>query len=124
MTLTDRPTTDAGDDLMRYPLEIEVEPDGPAATLRLVGHLDLNTTGTLWSCLEALDPAYKVVTLDLSRMSFLDSSGLGQLVHARRAFAVEMRELRLRNPSDHARFVFELTGLSDLIEAETETSEV
>lgn len=116
MTLTDRPSTDDPDDLLGFPLEIEVAPDGAEVTLRLLGHLDLNTTGTLWSCLEGLDPAYQVVTLDLSRMSFLDSSGLGQLVHARRTFAVDRRELRLRNPSDHARFVFELTGLSDLVD--------
>jgi anti-anti-sigma factor len=102
-------------DALRYPLEIAVEPEGDTVVLRLVGHLDLSTTSTLWSCLEALDGRFREVELDLSRMTFLDSTGLGQLINARRAFAREGRALSLRHPSHHARFVFELTGLGDLI---------
>jgi anti-sigma B factor antagonist len=105
---------DALDDL-RFPLEVSVEPAGDAVVLRLIGHLDLSTTATLWSCLETLDSRVSEVELDLSRMSFLDSTGLGQLINARRRFAAEGRVLVLRHPSDHARFVFDLTGLGDLI---------
>ena len=105
---------DALDDL-RYPLEVAVEPDGDSVVLRLIGHLDLSTTGTLWSCLDALDPRVGRVELDLSRMTFLDSTGLGQLINARRRFAADGRTLVLRHPSEHARFVFDLTGLGDLI---------
>jgi anti-anti-sigma factor len=110
MAVADDPLDD-----LRYPLEVQVEPAGDAVVLRLVGHLDLSTTGTLWSCLDALDPRFVDVELDLSRMSFLDSTGLGQLINARRRFATEGRSLVLRHPSDHARFVFDLTGLGDLI---------
>jgi anti-sigma B factor antagonist len=102
-------------DAMHYPLEVSVEPVGDTVVLRLVGHLDISTTATLWSCLDALDPRFGEVELDLSRMSFLDSTGLGQLINARRRFADEGRVLVLRHPSDHARFVFDLTGLGDLI---------
>jgi anti-sigma B factor antagonist len=102
-------------DALRYPLEIAVEPAADAVVLRLIGHLDLSTTATLWSCLETLDPHFREVELDLSRMSFLDSTGLGQLINARRSFARDGRSLALRHPSDHARFVFDLTGLGDLI---------
>jgi anti-sigma B factor antagonist len=102
-------------DALQYPLEIAVEPDGDTVVLRLVGHLDLSTSATLWSCLETLDHRFREVELDLSQMSFLDSTGLGQLINAGRDFAREGRTLALRHPSDHARFVFDLTGLGDLI---------
>jgi hypothetical protein len=48
-------------------------------------------------------------------VSFLDSTGVGALVRARRESEVRLRTLSVRNPSQRARFVLEVAGLTDLL---------
>lgn len=95
---------------------VEVLPDHAAVVLRLIGSLDLGSVPTLSACLDQIDPEFQVVALDLADLRFIDSTGIGTLVQARRALAVDLRTLIVRNPSERARFVLELTGLGDLIE--------
>lgn len=96
-------------------LTVTVAPNGPSARLHLEGQLDVATVSTLRSCLDQLDPAFRTVLVDLGGVSFIDSTGLGALVAARRSFETSSRALLFCNPSERSRFVFELTGLGDLI---------
>ncbi|HJS92977.1 MAG TPA: STAS domain-containing protein [Solirubrobacteraceae bacterium] len=81
-----RPTRDPGQDLPAaggrgFELRERVEADG---TLRLTlrGDLDLPVTGTLSARLEELKTEGRPVRLDLSQLTFIDSSGLQALIVA------------------------------------------
>ena len=99
-------------------LEIEVVPEDGTVTLVLRGELDMATVGTLRSCLDATDGAFRRVTLDLRHLRFMDSSGIGALAEANRRFAREGRELVLRSPRGLVADVVEIAGLSTVMAVE------
>jgi anti-sigma B factor antagonist len=95
-------------------LKIEVRPDRTTphrVAVVLRGEIDLSTVQAIRSVLEVLDPAQRLVVLDLSGVTFIDSMGIGLLVEIRRRFGPEFRELVLRAPSEQVRQVLEITGL-------------
>jgi len=72
----------------REPLEVEQSVDVDGATrLRLLGELDLSVSGDLAERLRELRRAGENVRLDLSKLEFIDSSGIRTLV-------TELREAR------------------------------
>ncbi|MDP9071229.1 MAG: STAS domain-containing protein [Actinomycetota bacterium] len=60
-------------------LDIDVEDDPPVRTVRLVGDLDASTAGQYREATAYLWPNGHLV-IELSRLSFLDSAGLGALI--------------------------------------------
>ena len=101
-------------------LEIVALP-GPQTTVSLAGELDPATAPELEARLTALaaDPAVTSVVIDLSQISFLDSSGLRVLVAANQDLRARSADLVLRGPSANVRRVLQVTGLSDLITVES-----
>jgi anti-anti-sigma factor len=96
------------------PLTIEAVRSGTELILRLVGRLDIETVGTLRASLERIDPLF-TIALDLSGLSFVDSSGIGEFVRARRTAEDAGSVLVLRDPNERTRFLLDLTGLEGLI---------
>lgn len=82
--------------------------------VRLVGELDIARTDWVLALLTGLDRA--VVRVDLSRLSFLDASGLSTFVRARRVLAARGQLLELTGANAMVRRVFELAGLATLLE--------
>ncbi|MCU1497917.1 MAG: hypothetical protein JWM47_1870 [Acidimicrobiales bacterium] len=78
--------------------------------LHAVGEIDLQTRGVLAEALEQLR-AGPPPTLDLSGVTFMDSSGLAVLVNA----AVADDRLRVRDPSPIVQRVIQATGLDDVL---------
>ena len=60
--------------------------------------------------------------LDLSGVTFLDSTGIGVLVRARNRLLAAGGELILRSPSGIVRDVLEIVGLGDWIETVAHTN--
>lgn len=58
---------------------------GEASTLELAGELDLASAPALESCLEELCASAREVVIDLSRVSFADSTGLAVLMRTQDA---------------------------------------
>ena len=80
------------------------------------GDIDITTA----PCLEqALDAAIRTsrgaFVLDLTDVEFLDSSALHALLRARALLAREDRALAIVCPPGHARRLFELAGIADLL---------
>ncbi len=101
------------------PLDLTVETareDGEIL-VRLTGELDMYTSPTLQERLEQLiaEAASQVVVLDLSQLTFIDSSGLSAMVMASRRLRDRGGELSLSGPSPAARRVLEITGISTVI---------
>ena len=99
------------------PLTIEIRPDGRKVTLVLAGELDLGTADTLRVCLQQLDEGYDELVVDLSGLSFLDSTGLGLLVATRHAIAEREQPgtMVLRNPEGNVRRVLEVSGVDQVL---------
>lgn len=86
---------------------------GGAAVVSPVGELDAYTAPELQEQLHRLadDDAIETLVVDLTRVSFLDSSALGVLVGALRRMREGNGELRLVEPRATVRRIFELTLL-------------
>jgi anti-sigma B factor antagonist len=92
-----RVSTDEGDD---------------GTVLRVVGEVDVYTSPALRDELYRLiDTGAPRVTLDLSGMEFIDSSGLGVFVGALKRVRERSSELELRGVQPSTRKVLEITGL-------------
>ena len=82
-------------------------------TVVVRGELDDYTAPRLRECFgEALEAGAKRVVVDLSKMSFIDSTGIGALVGGLKRFRSVGGDLELDSPSRSAYRVLELTGLT------------
>ena len=93
--------------------------------IELRGELDLSTVGKVEEELRRVEgDSPKVVVLDLSGLSFLDSSGLRCLVRAdERAKESGMRFVLVRGPAAVQK-VFEITRLEERLEIVDDASEL
>ena len=91
---------------------MEDDTTGPIVTAS--GQLDLAVNDALRDVLARLDGA---VIVDLSNVTFIDSSAIGVLVGAQTRLTEAGGTLRLRNPQDLPRRVLEIVGLADWIES-------
>jgi stage II sporulation protein AA (anti-sigma F factor antagonist) len=78
-----------------------------------VGELDLAVTEVLSDAIAAVEAPALVI--DLSGLTFIDSSGLKVLVAAKRRFDQEGGKLRVEGAEGSVRRVFELAGLADVL---------
>ena len=98
-------------------LEIETEVTDGLARIALKGELDLSTVNKVEEELESLEASgASLIVLDLSRLSFLDSTGLRCLVTAdQRAKEAGRRLVLVRGP-DAVQRVFTITRLEERLE--------
>lgn len=97
---------------------------GPAVRLAAEGDLDVRTAPDLQrEVSRALDGASGDVELDLSGVTFLDSSALGALVEIKRVVEDDGRALRVVGVSTKVMRVLELTGLDVLFFSEDEADD-
>jgi anti-sigma B factor antagonist len=111
--------TDLGE-LTGESLTIEVGTESGAVVLALAGELDLATTPRLAAALaeDAVAGAARVV-LDLGRLSFMDSTGLGLIVRADRELRDGGRALVLRNLQAQVSRLLQLSGTLDRLTVES-----
>ena len=96
-----------------------VEEDG-AIVIHVSGEIDIQTCERLRDVVEPhLGPAQTIV-LDLSRVTFADSSMVNTIVQARGRLTEDGGSLVLRNPSDAVRRVLSLTEAESLVAREVE----
>jgi len=66
-----------------------------------------------------LTPEHLILEIDLSKITFIDSSGLGALISLHRAMADRSGQLKLINPSAVCRQILELTRINRALEIVT-----
>jgi len=82
--------------------------------VEVAGEVDMATSPQVTEAVEAAPDGCRRVVVDLSEVTFLDSSGLNSLVGSRRSLGARGIELRVVSPSDHVvRRVFEIAQLTD-----------
>jgi anti-anti-sigma factor len=96
---------------------LKVDDAGPrgAPGVALHGEVDIGTVQDLEVALDAaIRESHGAFIIDLSDVSFLDSSGLHLLLRARSLLGREDRALALICPAGPVRRVLELSGTADL----------
>jgi anti-anti-sigma factor len=95
------------------PFRCEVIPERDAVRVRPVGEIDLATAGQVARALR--DAACAEVVLDLSAVSFIDSSGIRMILEARDASLERGSRLSLLPGPPAVQRAFDITGLTALL---------
>jgi anti-sigma B factor antagonist len=96
---------------------IVVDSDGAESVVRVEGELDLATAGELWAAVERAVGDGGRLVFDLSRVTFIDSSGLGVLIRAHQLLDGHGR-LVVRAPLPQARRLFQSAGVDSMFAVE------
>jgi anti-sigma B factor antagonist len=91
---------------------VAVTSEGRSASVVVTGEVDIATVVTLRSALEeALTSKPDSLTVDLTAVTFIDSTGLAALVKAGRALPDPARLTVVLEPESYPRVIFDATGL-------------
>jgi anti-anti-sigma factor len=98
-------------------LDVQMETSAAQVILRVAGRL---TAGESLMCLrERIDPlfdrGFERIVVELSRVSYLDSAGLGELLRARAHALEHGTALVVREPSTQVASLLRLTGLDAVL---------
>ncbi|MBV8462828.1 MAG: STAS domain-containing protein [Acidimicrobiales bacterium] len=89
--------------------------DGAAATVIVEGDIDIVESDQLEQLLlDLVEEGYHEIVVDLQRVAFIGSTGLGSLVAGQNQLAARGGELRLRAPTPSVRRVLSITALDQL----------
>ena len=94
------------------------EPDEGVLVIALSGEVDLGTVLPVRDAARAATESgeYRCIVFDLTKLDFLDSSGLRVLVETHNKMAAAGGLMRIVNTSSGIAKVFELTGLDRVFE--------
>ena len=86
-----------------------------AYEIHLLGELDMSTASKLRERLLSVgDDGPTHVTVDLSKLAFVDSTGLSVLVTGLKRIRQQGGDMALRSPTPGTRRVLEITGLTEV----------
>ena len=97
-------------------LVVEVVVDGTDVHVTVVGEIDAASAAPLKRRLEeVIESTSGAVVLNMSGVSFIDSTGLSALLNLRQHLAERHRTLTLRDVSAPTRQLLKLTGLGTML---------
>lgn len=103
-------------DELPYGLPLAVTVEGDSLVVYLRGEIDIsNAEGLPATLLAAADGSDTSVVIDIAEVTFLDSSGLRAILMCEATLSREDIRLKVRNPSEQSRRVFEISGLRHLL---------
>ncbi len=95
---------------------VDIEMQTDAVLVTPVGDVDILTAPELGEALRtAVDAGMRTVVVDLSRVPFMDSAGLGQLALLAREVEQGTVEVQLRNPVPVVAKILKLTRLDSVL---------
>jgi anti-sigma B factor antagonist len=97
--------------------EIDVTEDDESTLVRVTGEIDLATSPQLREALDrAIGDGVALVRLDMTGVTFLDSSGISVLVDAQQRLQDDSARLVLHGVGDRIKRVLEISGLGSFFE--------
>ena len=99
-------------------MTINVERDFELVTLEITGRLDTTTAPNLDSVINELPEDTKELVFDMSGVEYISSAGIRVLLRAYKKMNTNQGKARIENINDIVREVFEMTGLSEMINEE------
>jgi anti-sigma B factor antagonist len=100
-------------------ISFEISIDEHAADYSVIsvrGEVDLHSSPRLERAIERGSEGVKAVVVDMSDISFMDSTVLSAFMQAREELGERGISLRLVSPSSSVKRLFEITGLGDYFE--------
>ncbi|GAA3449433.1 STAS domain-containing protein [Dactylosporangium matsuzakiense] len=105
--------------------ELEARRHEGRVHLVLTGELDLDSAPSLLTAVvQELEAGVREVVVDLTHLSFIDSSGLGTLVGCWRRAKNAGATLVVANPNEDVRVTLEITGLDQILPITNEPVEL
>ncbi|MRH43619.1 anti-sigma factor antagonist [Aquibacillus halophilus] len=97
-------------------LEVEVLEEGSTTNVLLIGEIDAYTVPKLKEALLPLtEREGQLVEVNLERVNYMDSTGLGVFISALKSTKEHKSELHLIGLQDRVKRLFEITGLDSII---------
>lgn len=91
--------------------------EGDVRVVEVAGELDISTVQHLRSVLnQAAEQAVHRLVVDLRGVSFVDSVGVGALLHTKRRLGQEARMAVVLAPQSYARVIFDVVGADSLVD--------
>ena len=112
--------SDAGElpDVDAHDFHLGVEPlTDHASLVTVAGELDLSTVPALRGALTgALDRGITSLVVDLTEVTFVDSVGVGAILHTKRRLGADGVLAVVLAPSTYARVIFDVVGADAVVE--------
>jgi AraC family transcriptional regulator, regulatory protein of adaptative response / methylphosphotriester-DNA alkyltransferase methyltransferase len=101
-------------DWFATPFAIAIEQGAGEAVVKLAGELDIATVGSVRQALEALrDRDVRLLTIDLSQLEFIDSTGLQVLLELDAEQRADGFQMRIRRGTRAVQHIFAIAGVAD-----------
>ena len=97
-------------------MTINVERDFELVTLEITGRLDTTTAPNLESVINELSKDTKELVFDMSGVEYISSAGIRVLLGAYKKINSAQGKTRIEKANEMVREVFEMTGLSEMLE--------
>lgn len=98
-------------------MQINIEEKGGVTVVKVIGDIDINTSPEFKkSCDSAISAKKDKIVINLSDVSYVDSSGLATLVEVLKNMRAYGGKLKLASLSDKVRGLFEITKLDKLFD--------
>jgi anti-sigma B factor antagonist len=101
-------------------LQLETVRTPEEILVRCSGRIVSTTSGTLQTEVRRLIPETKRVVLDLTDVTYMDSSGLGAIVGVYLSARRQQRELKLINLNQRLKELFRITNMAKVFEGHEE----
>ena len=99
-------------------MTINVERDFELVTLEITGRLDTTTAPNLETVINELSGDTKELVFDMSGVEYISSAGIRVILSAYKKINSYQGLMRIEKPNEMVREVFEMTGLSQMLEQE------
>jgi anti-sigma B factor antagonist len=103
---------------------IETRLNGSVCTLRLYGEADLAVAEQILEVGAAAlsEPGTTAVIVEMARLTFIDSTGLGALVGLRNLAMASNKTVQLAQPSERVKRVLDISGLATVFDTSLDAS--
>ena len=99
-------------------MTINVERDFELVTLQVTGRLDTTTAPNLEAVINELSSDTKELVFDVAELEYISSAGIRVLLGAYKKMISNQGIMRIEKANEVVREVFEMTGLSDMLQQE------
>ena len=99
-------------------MTINIERTFETVILEITGRLDTTTSPNLDSVINELPEDTKELVFDMSGVEYISSAGIRVLLRAYKKMNSNQGKTRIENVNDIVREIFEMTGLSEMINEE------
>ena len=104
------------DPIGSQPFSVTVAPEADGARVVFKGELDLAGTDAAQNAIAQAEESSGMLVLDLSGLTFMDSTGLEIVLRAARRAHDSGRRLVVARPSPYVRRLFELTAIDQSLD--------